>query len=107
MVGSATLTHNGAFLRRLALTRSALVRRGLIAHASRSELLAIVEIALNILKFRVPLRAVHRRPLVANAAFVRRLARQRTEKSVRATLLKADEETIRALLRPILSYIPT
>lgn len=85
---SATITRNLDFLRQVYTNRrSAVATRSHIGRATDEQLLCFVEICLNILRGRLPLRKRHMRRLCALAHTIRRLARTRTAKSARRLLM--------------------
>ena len=78
------ITRNLPFLRDVyGSRRSKPTVRQLIGRASDEQLLCFVEICLNILRGRLPLRKRHMRRLCALALTIRRLARARCAKSAR------------------------
>lgn len=104
MVGERVV-RNLDFLKHIAKTRSPNVRRELVEHASADEILAIVEICLNVLRSRFPLNTRQRHKLKQHADYLRRLARVRTEKSARSLLQVGDGVAIASLLIPVIAEI--
>lgn len=102
MVGSIVL-RNQEFLRRLANTKSDDVRRKLISGANSDQLLAVVEICVNIMKSRFRPRENHRKKLIEVAPYVRRLARTRTPTNARKLLLMGTRRVFRSLILPVLA----
>lgn len=102
MVG-VIVVRNISFLRRLAKTKSDKIRRQLLENATADQLLAIVEICTNILKFRVQLRAQQRRKLALHAPIVRQLSRARSEKTARRILQTGSGNMLGPLILPVLS----
>lgn len=102
MVGER-VKRNRAFLRRLALAKSAATRRQLVENASQDELLAVVETCWNVLKFRFPMKSTHRRRLAPHAPYLRKLSRARSERGVRRILQTGGGGVLAALLLPVLS----
>jgi hypothetical protein len=98
-----------AFLRALRSTRSPKKLHRLISRAKRSELLALVEIALNVLSPRsiLQLHERQRLPLYPHAPQIRRIGRARSEEGARRALQKggAIPGLIPALLAPVLAEI--
>lgn len=91
------------FLAKLAAARSTEKVRALIANASTRQLLALVEISMNVVKGRCELKPRHKKRLIPHAAFVRHLARARSERSARKLLIQeGDGPAIASLLAPIL-----
>jgi len=82
------ITRNLPFLRDVyGSRRSKPTVRQLIGRASDEQLLCFVEICLNILRGRLPLRKRHMGRLCALALTIRRLARARCAKSARRLLM--------------------
>ncbi|KAL3088912.1 hypothetical protein niasHT_028688 [Heterodera trifolii] len=79
------LARNESFLETLCNAKKA---NDLIRDASDEQLLCLVEICLNILKGRVPLRPRHLNKLKAHALVLRRLARTRCSRSAKKVLLQ-------------------
>lgn len=104
MVGKVVL-RNIKYLRRLAQTKSARVRETLIKNASEEQLLAILEVCLNVLRFRVRVSLPARRKLAHHAAQLRRLSRARTASSVRRILKSSSGSIFRPLLQPVLTQV--
>lgn len=73
--------------------------------ATAEQLLAIVEIALNIIKNRFPLSNHQRERLMPYAAFVRKLARARRERSARKIVQSGGGAMLASLLAPVLLEI--
>ena len=78
-IGS-NVCQNINFLKLLARTRSIRRQKKLLSLASTSELLSIVEVALNIIKGRFNLTTRQKNRLVPFADFVRSLSRVKSEK---------------------------
>ncbi|KAL3092068.1 hypothetical protein niasHS_004231 [Heterodera schachtii] len=79
------LARNESFLETLCNAKKA---NDLIRVATDEQLLCLVEICLNILKGRVPLRPRHLKKLQAHALVLRRLARTRCSRSAKKVLLQ-------------------
>ncbi|KAL3075379.1 hypothetical protein niasHT_006563 [Heterodera trifolii] len=79
------LARNESFLETLCNAKKA---NDLIRDATDEQLLCLVEICLNILKGRVPLRTRHLNKLKAHAQVLRRLARTRCSRSAKKVLLQ-------------------
>ena len=92
---------NLKFLRTLARTKSETKRRRLLRLATSTELLAIVEICLNIVKARFHLNARQRSRILPYAEFIRKLGRTRTERGARKIVQKGSGLGFAALLTPI------
>lgn len=104
MVGPSVLS-NSDFLKQLARTKSDNKRRRMIACATTEQLLAIAEIALNILKGRLPLTAKQRERLIPYANFVRKLSRTRSDASVRQVIQVGGGPLLASLIPPVLLAI--
>ena len=87
---SPLVKHNSKFLFTLSAARSPNRRISLIQTANTEELLALVEIALNVLKSRIPVRAQQKERLKAQAASIRHLSRSRNSDSARKILLSSE-----------------
>ena len=87
---SPLVQHNSKFLFTLSAARSPNRRISLIQTANTEELLALVEIALNVLKSRIPVRAQQKERLKAQAASIRHLSRSRNSDSARKILLSSE-----------------
>jgi hypothetical protein len=95
---------NYEFLKRLTRTRSVAKRSKLLKDASCEELLAIVEIATNILKGKFCLKPRQKRKLIPFANYIRKTARLRSEKSARQYFSQTGGQAaiFGALLAPVL-----
>ena len=89
---SELISENAKFVKTLATARSKQRRKHLIHNASTNQLLALVEIALNLLRGRVPIRANQKQKLGTHASDIRRLARVRSDKAARKVLLKSEQQ---------------
>lgn len=87
-----SVKNNTEFLRGLARSKSLAHRKQLISTASVEQLLAIVEIALNILRSRLPLRSRQRRRLSSSANDIRALSRVRSARSAQRILLASERQ---------------
>lgn len=101
MVVGERILDNYDFIRVLSRTRSPKKCSRLISGASDDQLLAVVEVALNILKSRFPLKAAQKRRLLPLAAEVRRLSRARSAKRVRQIVQIGGNPLLSALLVPV------
>lgn len=98
------VSDNVSFLRSLAHTKSSRKRKQLLKHANSDQLLALVEICLNILCSRFKLTTRQKKRLLPYADFVRRLSRKRTEQGARKILIQKGSGIgglFAALLTPI------
>ena len=89
---SELITTNAKFVKTLATARSRERRKHLIRNASTSQILALVEIALNLLQGRVPIRASHKQSLGPHATTIRRLSRVRSDRAARKVLLRSEQQ---------------
>lgn len=96
------LLKNFDFLNKLSMTLSRKRRIVLLNNASPGALLALVEIALNVLKGRFVLTNLQRKKLFPHADTVRKLAYVRVEKSALKILREADSHFFKSLLAPVL-----
>lgn len=96
---------NKDFLKKLAYSRSFVKRNQLIINATTDEILTIVEICVNILRYRFPLKSRQRRRLSIYAEFLRKLSKVRSDKSARVLLQKGEGFPFAALLLPILAEV--
>ena len=102
---SPYIRQNTPFLKELASTKSDSKKNKLIQEATVEQILAIVEICANILKFNFTLTKLQKRRLAKYADFYRELARTRTEGSARKKLQKGNGIVLGALLAPVLSAL--
>ena len=89
---SPLVQDNAKFLYTLSAARSPNRRISLIQTANTEELLALVEIALNVLKSRIPVRAQQKERLKAQAASIRHLSRTRNSDFARKILLSSERD---------------
>ena len=90
------------FLRTVARTKSVRKQRRLLKKATSSELLAIIEICLNIIRARFQLTTRQRNRIIPYAEFVRRLSRIRSERGARKILQKGEGFPFAAILTPVI-----
>ena len=89
---SPHIVKNSEFLTQLSKTRRANKRRlVLLQQATTEQLLCLVEICLNILKARLPLKNVQKRQLYAYADTIRRLSRVRSASSAKRIILSSQK----------------
>lgn len=94
---------NYVWLRRLARTKSHARRLRLVADAGTDQLLALVEVAANLIRRRFPLSIRQRERLAPFAQAVRSLARARSEKTAKRLVQKgAGGPLLASLLVPVL-----
>jgi hypothetical protein len=101
MVVGQRVLHNYDFIRALSRTRSTKKCSTLVSGASDDQLLAVVEIALNILKSRFPLKEEQIERLIPLAEEVRRLSRARSAKTARRIVQIGGNPLLSALLVPV------
>ena len=101
---SEKVHHCSKFLSVLAKTKSEGKRRKLLKNADCCQLLAIVEISLNVCKARFKLTSRQKSRLLPHADTVRRLSRARSERGARSMVQKGSGAVglFAALLTPIL-----
>jgi hypothetical protein len=97
-----SVTRNADFLWRLARCRSPVKRLEMLRNASKDQLLALAEIALNILKERFPISDRQRAALIPFADPVRKLSRARSESGARKTVLIGGGMFVAPLTRTVL-----
>lgn len=102
---SPYIGENLKFLQKLAKTRSDPKKKALILKASSDQILAIVEICINILKSKFTLTPLQRKKLALYAEYYRKIARTRTEKSARKRIQEGSGVALGAVLVPVLSVI--
>lgn len=90
------------FLKKLSKTSSERKRTRMVRHASDAQLLALVEIALNLLRSNFSLTNRQKSKIVPFADDVRKLSRSRAPHSARQILQKGGGPMIAALLTPII-----
>lgn len=105
MAAPALIKRNARFLYRLARTKSARVRHGMLARATRGQIQAIQEICYNILKFRVNLKHQHKRRLATHASLIRQLAAPRSEQRIREILRSGNGSLFAPLILPLLNEL--
>ena len=103
-VGPSVLS-NKEFLTQLCRTKSERKRRRMISNASTEQLLAVAEVALNVLKGRLPLTNTQRERLIPYANFVRRLSRVRSAAGARRVIQIGGGPFLVSLIAPILLEI--
>ena len=87
---SPLIKSNSQFIKSIASARSQERRKHLLRAATRDQLLTLVEIALNLLRSRIPIRANQKSRLQPAAVGIRRLSRVRSEKAARKILLESE-----------------
>lgn len=99
------VVQNADFLRRLAHTRSSAKRMEMVRDASSDQLLALLEIVVNILKSRFPLTKRQHNRLRPYAPMLRDLSRVRSAKRAREILQHGSGSMFSSLLLPIISAL--
>ena len=89
---SPLVQDNAKFLHTLSSARSPNRRISLIQTANTEELLALVEIFLNVLKSRIPVRSQQKERLKAQATSIRNLSRTRNSDSAPKILLSSERD---------------
>jgi hypothetical protein len=98
---------NVEFLKKLATTKSDKKKNTILLSATAEQILAIVEICANILKFNYTLTKKQKTKLAKYADFYRAIARTRTEKTARRRLQQGSGIALGAILVPILAELAT
>ena len=104
---SPYIEKNVSFLQKLASTKSDRKKNKILLSATTDQILAIVEICANILKFNFILTLAQKKKLSKYADFYRSIAKSKTEKSALTTLQKGSGVAVGALLYPVLSALTT
>jgi hypothetical protein len=102
---SPYIKENFEFLQKLAKTSSDKKRSALLLTASAEQILAIVEICVNILKHNFVLNRKQKRKLVQFADTYRAIARSRTEATARKRIQEGGNPALAAILIPILGAL--
>jgi hypothetical protein len=101
MVGERVV-HNYDYLKKLGKTTSEKKRRHLLNSAGCEELLALVEICLNVLNGNFCLSSKQKQRLAPFAKDIRQLARVRSERGARKLVQQSGGSLFAPLLAPIL-----
>ena len=97
---------NYQYLNSLRKSRSNEKRSKLLDKAQRDQLLAIVEIALNLLKAKIHLSNKQKNRLIPYANLIRKIARARSEKTARRLVQQGGSlSLIPVLLAPVLAEV--
>lgn len=102
---SPYIRENSEFLKKIASTKSDRKKDELLKTASADQILALVEICANILKFNFKLNKRQRKRLAKYADYYRSIARSRTEKTARKRLQEGSGIALGAILVPVLSVL--
>ena len=101
-----SIFNNHLFLKKLSFTKSDRKRRQLLRLATNEELLAIIEIALNILKGRFELSPKQKYQLLPYASTIRQISRAKTPKGIKKVLQTGGGLSILpALIAPVIVEI--
>jgi hypothetical protein len=97
---------NFEFLKRISKIKSEKKRENILRQASREELLAVIEIALNILRFNFRLGERQRKKLIPFAPYLRQLAAVRSERGARRIInQKGSGPVLAALVLPVVAEL--
>jgi hypothetical protein len=102
---SPYVRENFEFLQKLAKTKSDRKKNALLLTATAEQILAIVEICANILKFNFNLTRKQKKKLGKYADFYRTLSRSRSEKGARKKLQTGSGIALAAILAPIVAAL--
>jgi predicted esterase YcpF (UPF0227 family) len=102
---SPYIRENVDFLKQLAATKSDRKKNALLLQATSDQILAIVEICANVLKYNFSLTGKQKRKLAKFADYYRALSRARTERSARNRLQQGSGVALAAILAPIVGAL--
>ena len=103
---SPYIRENYDFLRQLTAIKSDKKKNALILRATPEQLLAIVEICLNILRFNFPLNKRQRLRLSRYADYYRQIARARSEQGARRQIAQQGSGiALASILVPVVSAL--
>ena len=102
---SPCIRENTAYLQKLASTKSEERKRQLIENATADQILAIVEICANILKFNFTLTKGQKRKLAKYADYYRSISRARTQETAKRRIQQGSGIVLGAILAPVLSVL--
>ena len=102
---SPYIKENYLFLQKLAKTSSNKKKNALLLTATADQILAILEIIVNVLKFNFTLTRQQKRKLAKFADYYRSIARSRSEKGVRRRLQQGGSPALAAILIPVLGAL--
>ena len=98
------IVDNLEYLQKLSKTKSIKKKKDLLLKATSDQILAIVEIIVNVLKSNYILSKRQKTKLSKNADYYRAIARSRTEKTARKRIQEGGGPEL-AILVPILSVL--
>lgn len=102
---SPYVKENLSFLQQLAKTKSDKKKNTLILNANADQILAIVEICANILRYNFILTPRQKRKLIKFADYYRSIARARTEPTARRRIQQGSGLALGAILLPIVGAL--
>lgn len=102
---SPYIKENLPFLKQLAKIKSDKKKNTLILNATPEQILAIVEICANILRYNFKLTEKQKKRLSKYADFYRTIARTRTEKGARQKIQQGSGIALGAILVPVVSAL--
>jgi leucyl-tRNA synthetase len=102
---SPYIRENVDFLKQLAANKSDRKKNALLLQATSDQILAIVEICANVLKYNFSLTEKQKRKLAKFADYYRALSRARTERSARNRLQQGSGVALAAILAPIVGAL--
>jgi predicted esterase YcpF (UPF0227 family) len=102
---SPYVRENTEFLKQLASAKSDRKKNALLLTATSDQILAIVEICANVLKYNFTLTDKQKQKLAKFADYYRALSRTRTEKSARKRLQQGSGVALAAILAPIVGAL--
>ena len=96
---------NLEFLKKVSKTKSIPKRNRYLEAASSEEILAILEICINILKARVKLTKPQHKKLALHADYLRKLSRKKSENTTRKYLQSGEGIILPALILPLIAQL--
>lgn len=102
---SPYIRENAEFFKKIASTKSEKKKNILLRDATAEQILGLVEICANILKFNFSLNRNQRKRLAEYADYYRAIARSRSEKTARKRLQQGSGIALGAILVPILGAL--
>jgi hypothetical protein len=102
---SPYIRDNLEFLQQLSKTKSDKKKNSLILNANADQILAIVEICANILRYNFILTPQQKKRLIKFADYYRAIARARTEKTARKRIQQGSGLALGAILLPIVATL--
>jgi hypothetical protein len=99
------IKENVEFFKKLSSTKSDQRKNDLLNQATADQILGLVEICANILRFNFELNNRQKRQLARYANYYRSIARSRTERTARKRLQQGSGIALGAILVPVLSVL--